>query len=141
MENILKLFIENPFSTLVVFISLSIFVWVVSKNIPNPIDKIGAILKVLLHEANPMTKKDWVERINWFSILIFAFALIIQLLLFGSSSIFESIFPNGNSNSLPSICLVTLILLFIITIFSPLLIILTKRDKYLRDKGQELLDR
>lgn len=132
--------IENPFSTFIVLGSLSFFVWVVAKNVPNPIDKINAIFKILKHEGNPMAKKDWVERINWFSIMFFALLIIIELLIFGSSSIFSSVLPDGNNNNLPSICLITLIFLCFFILYSPLLIIFTKGDMALKRKGRSIID-
>ena len=131
--------IENPLSTFIVLGSLSFFVFVVSKYVPNPIDKINAILKVLIHEGNPMTKKNWVERINWLSIVLFTLLLVIELIVFGGSSILNSVLPNTDNKNIPSICLITLIFLFLITVYSPLLIILTKGDNILMRKGKNLI--
>ena len=136
---ILKLLIENPFSTLIVLSSLSIFVYVVSKYVPNPIDKIHEIFKILKHEGNPMTKKEWVERINWFSILFFALAFFFQLLIFGSSSILSSVISESDRNYLPITVTLTLIFLFAIIIYSQILIILTRGDSLLNRKAENFL--
>jgi len=139
MREILELLINNPISTLVVFASLSLFIWVVAKNIPNPLDKIKAIFKVILRESNPKNDRDIIEKMNWFSILFFALAFFLQIILFGSSSIIGRIFSDNDPKKLPSLCLITLIVLSLITIYSPLLLILTKGDIKLKKRGKELM--
>lgn len=138
MELLCKL-IDKPFSTAIVMISTIIFVYYVTKLIPNPIDKIIELVKTLKKEIDFTQVKDWVEIINLLSIVIMGIVVILQLLVFCSSSIFTQVFSKNSLTSFPTTLTLSLIFLFIVTLYSPALILYSKKDEIMKEEAGKLL--
>ncbi len=139
MNETAKAFVENPIGTIVFFSCLGIFIWVISSLVPNPISKLQILLKVILKEFDPKSQNNWVERINLLSIVLFGLIFILLLLIIGGGAFFKEIFNVSTPKNYFSLSIISLILLFLVVIYSPLLIIFSNKDRAIAEKGEKLL--
>lgn len=141
MNETVKLFLENPGGTIVFFGCLSVFIWVLHKYVPNPLSKLQALLTVIADEFSPKSKNNWVERINMLSIIFFALIFILLLVIKSGGTFFNEVFNIDKKEEYDSLTLLSLIFLFLVVVYSPLLIIFSNKDRAVKVQGEKLLNK